>query len=53
MHRQDRQVESHRDGRLPGKLDRTYAAIKGRTPKARVVVLGYPRIFASGPAPPD
>ncbi len=30
---------------LPGKLDRTYAAIRSRAPHARVVVLGYPRLF--------
>jgi lysophospholipase L1-like esterase len=30
---------------LPGKLDRTYAAIKQRAPGARLVVLGYPRLF--------
>lgn len=30
---------------LPGKLDATYAAIRSRAPNARVVVLGYPRLF--------
>jgi hypothetical protein len=30
---------------LPGKLDSTYAAIRGRAPNARVIVLGYPRLF--------
>ncbi|HEY9474129.1 MAG TPA: SGNH/GDSL hydrolase family protein [Mycobacteriales bacterium] len=30
---------------LPGKLDNTYAAIRSRAPNARVVVLGYPRLF--------
>ncbi|PWW63229.1 SGNH/GDSL hydrolase family protein [Actinokineospora spheciospongiae] len=35
---------------LPGKLDTTYAEIKTRSPRAQVVVLGYPRLFASGPA---
>jgi lysophospholipase L1-like esterase len=30
---------------LPGLLDRTYAAIRAKAPKARVVVLGYPRLF--------
>ncbi|SDC51928.1 SGNH/GDSL hydrolase family protein [Actinokineospora iranica] len=33
---------------LPAKLDNTYAEIKKRSPNARVIVLGYPRIFASG-----
>ena len=30
---------------LPGKLDNTYAAIRSRAPGARLVVLGYPRLF--------
>lgn len=30
---------------LPGLLDRTYRAIDRRAPNARVVVLGYPRLF--------
>ncbi|HEX8628615.1 MAG TPA: SGNH/GDSL hydrolase family protein [Catenuloplanes sp.] len=30
---------------LPGKLDATYQAIRGRAPNATVVVLGYPRLF--------
>jgi lysophospholipase L1-like esterase len=30
---------------LPGRLDQTYAAIRGHAPNARVVVLGYPRLF--------
>jgi lysophospholipase L1-like esterase len=30
---------------LPGRLDRTYAAIRGRAPNAQLVVLGYPRLF--------
>lgn len=32
---------------LPAKLDRTYAVIKSKAPSARVVVLGYPRMFGS------
>jgi len=32
--------------KLPAKLRRTYAAIRRRAPKARVVVAGYPRLFA-------
>ncbi|HEX5493047.1 MAG TPA: SGNH/GDSL hydrolase family protein [Mycobacteriales bacterium] len=32
-------------GTLPGKLDTTYAAIRSHAPNARVVVLGYPRLF--------
>ncbi|MDH6462422.1 lysophospholipase L1-like esterase [Micromonospora sp. A200] len=30
---------------LPGRLDATYAAIRNRAPNARLVVLGYPRLF--------
>ncbi|MEV4662213.1 SGNH/GDSL hydrolase family protein [Micromonospora echinofusca] len=32
-------------GTLPGRLDRTYAAIRERAPNARLIVLGYPRLF--------
>lgn len=32
---------------LPPKLDRTYAAIRARSPSARVAVLGYPRLYRS------
>ena len=30
---------------LPGRLDRLYSAIRGDSPKAKVVVVGYPYIF--------
>jgi lysophospholipase L1-like esterase len=30
---------------LPGQLDQVYASIKSRSPSAKVVVLGYPRLF--------
>jgi lysophospholipase L1-like esterase len=30
---------------LPGKLDKAYAAIRARAPHARLIVLGYPRLF--------
>ncbi|MFC4020229.1 SGNH/GDSL hydrolase family protein [Micromonospora sp. GCM10011542] len=30
---------------LPGRLDATYAAIRDRAPNARLIVLGYPRLF--------
>jgi lysophospholipase L1-like esterase len=33
--------------RLPARLDAVYAQIARRAPQARVVVLGYPRLFAS------
>ena len=31
---------------LPGRLNQVYSSIKSRSPSARVIVLGYPRIFA-------
>ena len=31
---------------LPGRLSNVYSQIKSRSPSARVIVLGYPRIFA-------
>jgi hypothetical protein len=34
---------------LPGRLDATFAAIKVRAPGADLLVLGYPRLFGSGP----
>src|ERR1044072_930765 len=30
---------------LPGRLDNVYATIRARAPNARVIVLGYPRLF--------
>jgi lysophospholipase L1-like esterase len=33
---------------LPAKLNRTYAAIRHAAPSAKVVVIGYPRLFATG-----
>lgn len=35
-------------GTLPARLDRTYAAITARAPRAHVVVLGYPHLFRTG-----
>jgi len=35
---------------LPGRLDATYAAIRARAPRAKVVVLGYPRLFDTSSA---
>jgi lysophospholipase L1-like esterase len=32
---------------LPGRLDTVYSAIRARAPGARVIVLGYPRLFQS------
>ena len=33
---------------LPGRLDAVYSAIRGRAPSARVIVVGYPRIYQLG-----
>lgn len=33
---------------LPGRLDATYQDIRGRAPNARLVVLGYPRLYRTG-----
>lgn len=33
---------------LPGRLDATYAEIRTRAPNARLIVLGYPRLFETG-----
>jgi lysophospholipase L1-like esterase len=38
---------------LPGRLARTYAAIRGAAPRAHVIVLGYPRLFELTPACSD
>ncbi|SEH15872.1 SGNH/GDSL hydrolase family protein [Thermoleophilum album] len=38
---------------LPAKLDRTYRAIRERAPNARVLVLGYPRLFQDRGRPPN
>ncbi|AYN43175.1 SGNH/GDSL hydrolase family protein [Streptomyces dangxiongensis] len=38
-------ARSATDGTLPGDLDRLYSAIRGKAPAARVVVLGYPRLY--------
>jgi lysophospholipase L1-like esterase len=32
---------------LPGRLDAVYSAIRSRAPSARVIVLGYPRLFSA------
>lgn len=38
---------------LPGRLARTYAAIRGAAPRAQVIVLGYPRLFELTPGCSD
>ncbi|MGH3820201.1 MAG: SGNH/GDSL hydrolase family protein, partial [Pseudonocardiaceae bacterium] len=38
---------------LPGRLARTYAAIRRAAPRARVIVLGYPRLFDLAPSCAD
>lgn len=35
-------------GTLPGRLDATYRDIHSRAPSARLVVLGYPRLYQTG-----
>ncbi|MFC0003224.1 SGNH/GDSL hydrolase family protein [Micromonospora siamensis] len=42
------QARSFATTTLPGRLDATYAAIRARAPQARLVVLGYPRLFETG-----
>ncbi|QFZ23104.1 SGNH/GDSL hydrolase family protein [Saccharothrix syringae] len=39
------QAKSYVTGTLPGLLDNVYAQIRNRAPSARVVVLGYPRMY--------
>jgi hypothetical protein len=38
-------AEGYANTILPGKLNATYAAIRTRAPHARLLVLGYPRLF--------
>ncbi|MFF3764280.1 SGNH/GDSL hydrolase family protein [Streptomyces sp. NPDC001922] len=40
-----RQARQYVATTLPGKLDQVYSAIRGKAPAARVVVLGYPRLY--------
>jgi lysophospholipase L1-like esterase len=42
------QARTAATSQLPAKLDRTYAAIKAKAPSAKVVVLGYPRLYKLG-----
>lgn len=39
------QAKAYATGTLPGLLDNVYAQIRNRAPSARVVVLGYPRLY--------
>lgn len=39
------QAEAYTANTLPGLLDSTYSAIRSKSPSARVVVLGYPRLY--------
>jgi lysophospholipase L1-like esterase len=41
-------AENFANNTLPGLLDNTYNAIRGRAPNASVVVLGYPRFYHLG-----
>ncbi|HWO68169.1 MAG TPA: SGNH/GDSL hydrolase family protein [Umezawaea sp.] len=38
-------AKAYAQNTLPGLLDNVYAQIRGRAPSAKVVVLGYPRIY--------
>ncbi|WP_329521363.1 SGNH/GDSL hydrolase family protein [Spirillospora sp. NBC_01491] len=38
-------AKGYMDKTLPGRLDSLYTAIRSRAPQARVVVLGYPRLY--------
>ncbi|MDI3407278.1 SGNH/GDSL hydrolase family protein [Streptomyces cavernicola] len=39
------EAKQYVDTTLPGKLDDTYSAIRGKAPNAQVSVLGYPRFY--------
>ncbi|GAA3369466.1 SGNH family lipase [Streptomyces sannanensis] len=39
------QANAYIDSTLPGNLDRVYNAVRAKAPAARVVVLGYPRLY--------
>ncbi|MGW0767905.1 SGNH/GDSL hydrolase family protein [Streptomyces sp. NPDC002676] len=41
-------AEAYVDSTLPGKLDTVYNAIRSKAPNARVVVIGYPRLYLTG-----
>jgi lysophospholipase L1-like esterase len=43
-------ARDHISGTLPAALDRTYRAIRRKAPDARVIVMGYPRLFDVGSA---
>lgn len=38
-------AQSYINGTLPGKLSTLYASIRSKAPSAKVVVVGYPRVF--------
>ncbi len=46
-------AEAFEQSVLPERLDRTYAAIRRAAPQARVIVLGYPRLFDLSPSCTD
>ncbi|WP_030542248.1 SGNH/GDSL hydrolase family protein [Streptomyces albus] len=39
------EARAYMNNTLPGKLDQVYSAIRAKAPSARVVVLGYPRLY--------
>jgi lysophospholipase L1-like esterase len=44
------QARTYITGTLPSRLDSTYHAIRQKAPNARVIVLGYPRLFDTSSA---
>jgi lysophospholipase L1-like esterase len=46
-------AEAFAESVLPGRLTRTYAAIRSAAPDAEVIVLGYPRLFDLAPSCAD
>ncbi|MBB1254894.1 SGNH/GDSL hydrolase family protein [Streptomyces sp. OF3] len=46
--RKSEEARAYARNTLPGRLDTVYNAIKGKGPNARVVVLGYPRLYKLG-----
>ncbi|GAA4440106.1 SGNH/GDSL hydrolase family protein [Actinokineospora soli] len=44
----NRQAQEFARTVLPGRLDQVYSAIRSRAPSARVIVVGYPRMYQLG-----
>ncbi|MFJ8041914.1 SGNH/GDSL hydrolase family protein [Kitasatospora sp. NPDC096147] len=41
-------AKAYATGTLPGKLDQVYSQIRSKAPNAKVVVIGYPRLYKVG-----